>query len=51
MCEEAICDWWADPDGDEEGEIGEAGEQGAVEQVAGVGDEDLLQDLQAGVAC
>ena len=36
-----------DPSGGQEGHIGDAGKQSAPQEVRGVGDEDLLEDLQA----
>lgn len=45
--DDGAADDGADPGGHEEGDVGEAREEGAVQHVARVGDEDLLQDLEA----
>ncbi len=45
--EDGGSDGGTNPHGHKKGAVGEAGEEGTIQEVAGVGDEHLLQDLQA----
>ena len=47
MFQQAVRDWWTDPNGDEKGHIWETREKGSVEEVARVSHEDLDENLQA----